>query len=35
VTLIPLTGLILLLLPRIKGAFIGALWSIRPAPAHG
>lgn len=30
-----LSTLILLLLPRIKGAFIGALWSIRPAPAHG
>lgn len=30
-----LTALILLLLPRIKGAFVGALWSIRPAPAHG
>jgi uncharacterized protein (DUF983 family) len=25
-TLIPLLGLTLLLLPRIKGAFIGALW---------
>lgn len=35
VTLIPLTTLILLLLPRIKGAFIGGLWSIRPAPSHG
>lgn len=35
VTLIPLTTLILLLLPRIKGAFIGGLWSIRPAPQHG
>ncbi len=31
-TLIPLTTLILLLLPRIKGAFIGGLWSIRPSP---
>ena len=30
-----LTALILLLLPRIKGAFVGALWAIRPAPAHG
>lgn len=30
-----LTSLVLLLLPRIKGAFVGALWSIRPAPAHG
>lgn len=30
-----LTTLILLLLPRIKGAFVGALWSIRPAPSHG
>ncbi|MES2035397.1 MAG: DUF983 domain-containing protein [Pseudomonadota bacterium] len=35
VTLIPLTTLILLLLPRIKGAFVGGLWSIRPAPSHG
>lgn len=35
VTLIPLTTLILLLLPRIKGAFVGGLWSIRPAPPHG
>jgi uncharacterized protein (DUF983 family) len=34
-TLIPLTTLILLLLPRIKGAFIGGLWSIRPDPQHG
>lgn len=34
-TLIPLTTLILLLLPRVKGAFIGGLWSIRPDPAHG
>lgn len=33
--LVGLTTLILLLLPRIKGAFVGALWSIRPAPAHG
>ena len=33
--LIGLTALILVLLPRIKGAFVGALWSIRPAPAHG
>lgn len=33
--LVALTALILLLLPRIKGAFLGALWSIRPAPAHG
>lgn len=30
-----LTTLILLLLPRIKGAFVGALWAIRPNPAHG
>lgn len=30
-----LTALVLLALPRIKGAFIGGLWSIRPAPAHG
>jgi len=30
-----LTTLILALLPRIKGAFVGALWAIRPAPAHG
>ncbi len=30
-----LTALILLMLPRVKGAFIGGLWSIRPAPAHG
>lgn len=30
-----LTTLVLLVLPRIKGAFIGGLWSIRPAPAHG
>jgi len=30
-----LTALILALLPRVKGAFIGALWAIRPAPAHG
>lgn len=30
-----LTALILALLPRIKGAFVGALWAIRPAPAHG
>lgn len=30
-----LTALILLLLPRVKGAFVGALWAIRPAPAHG
>ncbi len=35
VSIIALTSLILLLLPRIKGAFVGALWSIRPAPAHG
>lgn len=35
VTLIPLTTLILLLLPRVKGAFVGGLWSIRPAPQHG
>jgi uncharacterized protein (DUF983 family) len=28
-TLIPLAGLTLLLLPRIKGAFIGALWHLR------
>lgn len=34
-TVIPLTVLILLMLPRIKGAFIGGLWSIRPAPSHG
>lgn len=34
-TLAGLTTLILLLLPRIKGAFVGALWSIRPAPSHG
>jgi uncharacterized protein (DUF983 family) len=27
-TLIPLLGLTLLLLPRIKGAFIGALWRL-------
>jgi uncharacterized protein (DUF983 family) len=27
-TLIPLMGLTLLLLPRIKGAFIGALWAL-------
>lgn len=33
--LISLTTLILLLLPRIKGAFVGALWSIRPASSHG
>ena len=33
--LVGLTTLILLLLPRIKGAFVGALWAIRPAPAHG
>jgi uncharacterized protein (DUF983 family) len=32
---IGLTALILILLPRVKGAFVGALWSIRPAPAHG
>lgn len=30
-----LTALVLILLPRIKGAFVGALWAIRPAPAHG
>lgn len=35
VSVAALTSLILLLLPRIKGAFVGALWSIRPAPAHG
>lgn len=35
VTLIPLTVLILVLLPRVKGAFVGGLWSIRPAPSHG
>lgn len=35
VCLTALTALILGILPRIKGAFIGALWSIRPAPAHG
>ena len=35
VSVAALTGLILLMLPRVKGAFIGALWSIRPAPAHG
>lgn len=35
VSVTALTSLILLLLPRIKGAFVGALWSIRPAPAHG
>lgn len=35
VSLVALTSLILLLLPRIKGAFVGALWSIRSAPAHG
>ena len=35
VALVGLTTLILLLLPRVKGAFVGALWSIRPAPAHG
>lgn len=35
VTLIPLTVLILTLLPRVKGAFVGGLWSIRPAPQHG
>lgn len=35
VSLVGLTTLILLLLPRVKGAFVGALWSIRPAPAHG
>jgi uncharacterized protein (DUF983 family) len=28
-TLIPLSVLVLLLLPRIKGAFIGLLWSLR------
>lgn len=33
--LLGLTMVILLLLPRIKGAFVGALWSIRPDPAHG
>jgi len=30
-----LTALVLLVLPRIKGAFVGGLWSIRPAPSHG
>lgn len=30
-----LTTVVLTTLPRIKGAFIGGLWSIRPAPAHG
>ncbi len=35
VALVALTTLILVLLPRIKGAFVGGLWSIRPAPAHG
>ena len=35
ITVIPLTVLILTLLPRVKGAFVGGLWSIRPAPAHG
>lgn len=34
-TLSALIALVLALLPRVKGAFIGALWSIRPAPAHG
>ncbi|MDP1631193.1 MAG: DUF983 domain-containing protein [Caulobacter sp.] len=35
VSMTALTVLILTLLPRIKGGFVGALWSIRPAPAHG
>lgn len=35
VALLSLTTLILLLLPRIKGAFVGALWSIRPAAPPG
>ncbi|HRD47206.1 MAG TPA: DUF983 domain-containing protein [Caulobacter sp.] len=35
VALAGLTVLVLLVLPRIKGAFVGGLWSIRPAPAHG
>ena len=30
-----LTTVVVAKLPRIKGAFIGGLWSIRPAPAHG
>jgi uncharacterized protein (DUF983 family) len=29
ITLIPLATLILLALPRIKGAFIGALWATK------
>ena len=33
-TLIPLLGLTLLLLPRIKGAFIGALWLLASRRAH-
>jgi len=35
VSLSLLTALVLTILPRIKGAFIGGLWSIRPAPPHG
>lgn len=35
VSLTLLTTVVLAVLPRIKGAFIGGLWSIRPAPAHG
>jgi uncharacterized protein (DUF983 family) len=35
VSLTTLTVIVLAMLPRIKGGFIGGLWSIRPAPAHG
>jgi uncharacterized protein (DUF983 family) len=28
-TLLPLAGLTLLILPRIKGAFVGAMWAMR------
>ncbi len=35
VSLTLLTTVVLTVLPRIKGAFIGGLWSIRPAPPHG
>lgn len=34
-TLTALIALVLTLLPRVKGAFVGALWSLRPAPAQG
>jgi uncharacterized protein (DUF983 family) len=33
-TLIPLLGLTMLLLPRIKGAFIGVLWLLAGRRAH-